>query len=160
MPGTSTTRVHSRGTSAAARTRKRQAKTTRSRGTKRKEPAPDNIAASARCAIAQPFGGQRRGTESRVSLFFSRLLALPQSLLLHPSLLLQFSDFLSLGIQAHLHEEHLALLGNELCHALFLLLPIIRDHCGRLFRLTPTPHHTAPHRPNVCKKEGLCECDT
>ena len=62
----------------------------------------------------------------------AHLLALSQGLLLHSGLLFQLPDLLALRVQAHLHQKHLALLGDELRHALLFLLPIVRNHRGHL----------------------------
>jgi hypothetical protein len=40
--------------------------------------------------------------------------------------LLELSDLGALGVERHLHQEHLALLGDELTHVLLLLAPIAR----------------------------------
>mmetsp|Transcript_19178 Transcript_19178/g.67688 ORF Transcript_19178/g.67688 Transcript_19178/m.67688 type:complete len:544 (-) Transcript_19178:228-1859(-) len=54
-------------------------------------------------------------------------LALLQRLLLHVRLVLQLADLLALGVERHLHKEHLALLGDEVGHVLLLAPPVVAD---------------------------------
>lgn len=63
-------------------------------------------------------------------VLFQHLLGLLKRLFTLTRALFQLLYFSALGVKAHLEEEYLTLLGNEVCHVLLLLPPVQACACS------------------------------